>query len=296
MEANMPDIISVYRNSESEKIYLDAYDEALKLWPIPYESTYVSTRFGETHVLISGPAEAKPLLLMPGASASSTMWYANALELGAKYRLFAVDTVGDVGRTRMSSVPESRKDLADWAVEIIKNLDIRNPHVLGLSYGGFIAANLAYYHPEMIDRLVMISPAAVFSSLSVKFFIQAFSANIFPFKFRVNGLIKFLSAKGFQGLNNAFEEQLKLAIRHGKPNLGVMPISFSDEELKSMKTPALLMIGDQEVIYKEPDVLRRAGQLWPDIKTELVQNAGHTVSTEQPDFVNQRILKFLEKE
>jgi len=29
-----------------------AYDEAMKLWPVPYETTYISTRFGETYVTV----------------------------------------------------------------------------------------------------------------------------------------------------------------------------------------------------------------------------------------------------
>ncbi|MFZ0534891.1 MAG: hypothetical protein WAM09_17110, partial [Anaerolineales bacterium] len=60
----MPDKISVFRSSEGEAQYMLAYAVVLKQWPVPYNELYISTRFGDTHVVVSGPENAAPLLLL----------------------------------------------------------------------------------------------------------------------------------------------------------------------------------------------------------------------------------------
>lgn len=50
-----------------------AYRAALAHWPEPYQELEVPTRFGETHVIASGPASAAPIVLLHGYGASATM-------------------------------------------------------------------------------------------------------------------------------------------------------------------------------------------------------------------------------
>lgn len=55
---------SAFKTLEGEARYLAAYDAALKLWPVPYDEIDISTRFGRTHVVVSGPNDAPPLVLL----------------------------------------------------------------------------------------------------------------------------------------------------------------------------------------------------------------------------------------
>jgi len=288
----MPDTISVFRNPNGEKLYMAAYEESLKLWPIPYESTTIPTKIGETHVIISGLKDAKPLVMLHGASASSTMWFANVGELGAKYRIYAIDTVSDVGKSKITSLPKDRKELADWLVEVFNGLDIQNPHLVGLSYGGFLTINMASFFPELIDRIVMLAPAGVFDKLTLMFYFKAFSTMFFPFKGRLDSFMKWIVADGFK-INEIFEKQMKLAMGKGKSRIKVYPSLFPDEELRGIDKPALLFVGDQEVIYNAERVIERAKRLMPNVETELIPDCGHVIAIEKPDFVNKRILSFL---
>ncbi len=290
----MPDTISVFKNAKAEELFMAAYDEVFKLWPIPYETTTVPTRIGETHVIISGPEDGKPLVLLHGAFATSTMWFPNVGELGAKYRIYAVDTVSDVGKSKMSIRPRKRIELADWLVEVFDGLGIRNPHLMGLSYGGFITANMASFYPEKIDKIVMLAPAAVIQKLAFMFFYKVLSAMVFPSENRLKGVLMWMGAEGFE-INGTYETLMTLALRKGSSKLSVRPPQFSDEELKGIEKPALLFVGDQEVIYDAQKAIERANRLMPNIETELVADCGHVVSMEKPEFVNQRVLAFLEK-
>jgi pimeloyl-ACP methyl ester carboxylesterase len=75
-------------------------------------------------------------------------------------------------------------------------------------------------------------------------------------------------------------------MRHGAPAV------FSDEELRKIRTPVLLLIGDHEVIYKPEDVFRRATRLVSGLKAETVPNANHNAEYTAPDVVNGKILEF----
>jgi hypothetical protein len=49
----IPNLLSKFRSTTGAKLYFDAYDKALKLWPVPFETTYAKSRFGETHVIVN---------------------------------------------------------------------------------------------------------------------------------------------------------------------------------------------------------------------------------------------------
>lgn len=44
------------------------YNEALATLAVGYESHWIGTRSGETHILVAGPEEAPPAILLPGGN------------------------------------------------------------------------------------------------------------------------------------------------------------------------------------------------------------------------------------
>ncbi len=75
----------------------------------------------------------------------------------------------------------------------------------------------------------------------------------------------------------------------------VFPTKFTDDELQQIKTPVLLLIGEKEVIFSAQKAIDRATRLMPNIQAEIIPDAGHILSMDQPEMVNERILNFLNK-
>ena len=75
-----------------------------------------------------------------------------------------------------------------------------------------------------------------------------------------------------------------------------LPPVHTDEELRQIQAPTLLLLGDHEVIYNYSAALNRATNLIPHLETAVIPGAGHALSLDQPELVNARILEFLEKE
>lgn len=64
--------LSGFRSPEAKRRYLDAYDDVLAQWPVPYQELTIPTPFGDTHVVSSGDTNSPPLVLLHATGTSST--------------------------------------------------------------------------------------------------------------------------------------------------------------------------------------------------------------------------------
>jgi hypothetical protein len=47
--------INLFKISKGQAQYFAAYDAAMQFWPVPYQSTFINTPYGRTHVISCGP-------------------------------------------------------------------------------------------------------------------------------------------------------------------------------------------------------------------------------------------------
>ena len=141
----MPKNLSLFKTPESQAKYMAAYDAALALLPVPYDSFDISTRFGKTHIIASGSKGAPPLVLLHATSASSTMWFPNIAELSREYRVYALDIIGDAGKSVVSYPPQNKSDYALWLTDVFDEINVIQADVVGASYGGWVSLTLALY-------------------------------------------------------------------------------------------------------------------------------------------------------
>ncbi|KUP32487.1 alpha/beta fold hydrolase [Bacillus halotolerans] len=277
--------------------YFQTYDESLGLWPVPYKAYYVSTRFGQTHVIASGPENAPPLVLLHGALFSSTMWYPNIADWSSKYRTYAIDIIGDKNKSIPADLCGTRTGYADWLLDVFDYLGVEKPHMIGLSLGGLHTMNFILHAPERVKSATLLSPAETFLPFHHDFYKYALSLT------EPNGVESFLKWMMIDRnvLHPLFVKQFHAGVmwqdgaRQQTPKAGGFPYVFTDEELKSVKVPILLLLGEHEVIYDPHSALQRASLLVPGIEAEIIKNAGHVLSLEQSETINERILSFLEQ-
>jgi pimeloyl-ACP methyl ester carboxylesterase len=86
---------------------------------------------------------------------------------------------------------------------------------------------------------------------------------------------------------------LGLRVRNELVRLGAAAVPFSDDELRSLRVPSLLLIGEEEVLYDPVRALSRARQLIPGLVGELIPGASHDLVFRQPEIVDERLLAFL---
>jgi pimeloyl-ACP methyl ester carboxylesterase len=285
---------SSFKTPEGKAKYIAAYDATLSLWSVPYESLEVTTRWGHTHVITCGPKDASPLVLLHGMHLSATMWFSNVADLSRNYRIYAVDTIGSVGRSVAAHPLKSRADLAGWLNDVLDGLGITQTHMLGHSHGGWVALNFALSASERVKRLILLSPIASLLPLVSQFWLRGIPAILFPRRSFITSFMKWMTVEGFV-VNELFVGQFVLGMKNFRPfpQIRVFPTVFSDDELRQIKVHTLLLVGAEEVVYDPEAAVNRAQQLMRNIETEVIPNASHGLPMEQPELVNERILGFL---
>ncbi len=293
----METTMQLFKTPKGQAEYFAAYNTSMGLWPVPYTTRFVATPYGQTHVILCGPENGFPVVLLHGGYASSTMWFANIADLSATYRVYAIDTLGEPGKSMPTQANASRQACANWLVGVMDQLGISKAHVIGLSRGGWMAINLALHAPERLEKIVLLSPAASFISLSP--FFQTLSKVVIrlPVKAILKAVLYAWVAPGFV-VNAVFESQFILGLLYwnwavnARGYSGVMPSVFRAEELGKLCMPVLMLIGDHDKL-NPPGVIERARQMIPYIEAAVVPDAGHMLSIEQPERVDAYILEFL---
>ncbi len=283
---------SLFEDQQQRSEFLAAYDRVMAdRWPVPWQSKQIETRFGTTHVIESGPADGKPIVLLHGGGTCSAMWFSIVGYLAeAGYRTIAFDRVGDVGRSTIKELPDDAQKLADWLLDCLDATGLDSPPMIGLSYGAFLNINFARYYPDRIDSIVMLTPGGVFAKLRLWWTLRMMISIGSGYRPLIRNAFSYISG-GREPDADLFElARLAWSIWKGPE---YMPPVYSDEELRAVTHPSLLLVGDRDVIYSPTKVIQRARNTMPNLAAELIPGGGHTLSTDEPKAVSQRVVSFL---
>ena len=283
--------LPIFTTPEGRAEYLAAYEAMFTLWKMPHNSIDVKTQYGSTHINVCGPEDGHPLVLLHGAGLSSTAWFTNVAELSDHHRVYAVDGIGDAGKSTADRPMENRTDYAEWLKEVFDGLNIENVYLLGHSYGGWLTLNMALAYPDRLKKIVLLAPAA---SIYPMGFLTKLGLRL-PLRIRppARFVFKMIASTGTE-FEETFIHLMEMVTRYCVPVL-MFPTVYTDEELRQIEMPALLLIGAEEKIYNPKKAIDRAQQLMPDLTAEIIPNVGHTLNMEQPKTVNARILAFLSR-
>jgi len=286
--------------SEAARDFCFAYFDSLaaREWPIASEERTVPTMYGATFLRISGPSGAPPLVLLPGAATTSLMWAPNIQALSAEYQTFAVDQIGDFGRS-ICTKPLRLKDLLPWLNELFDALGLRGGlNLVGVSSGGALVAQYALHFPERLNRVVLLAPAATVLRLRTEFLVRLTLAAIARRRC-LPSLVRWIFAdmarKDPKSLD-ATLEQLLINMRNLQRRYIQAPPVLTDAEWRSLRMPALFLAGEHEVIYSAKRAVHRLKRVAPQVSVEIIPDAGHDLTFVQAAMVNQRILEFLKQE
>jgi len=283
---------SIYNSPEVKARFLEIYDARLEAWPVPYESVFVDTSYGKVHVIVSGPEDAPPALLLHASGVSGWSWLYNVEELSQHYRTYAIDTLGDAGRSELSRLdhyPQNGQAQAELHTEVTEKLGVERAYVVGASEGGFIGTNYALYAPERVEKLVLLGPMGYAGTNSS--ILRIVMAQFFPLKPIQESTFRWAFGENPK-LEEALGEWFRLLMSGTFPQKA-RPIQFTAEQRQSLKIPVLLVLGEKDNLVGDPENARALAQDIPDIRVEVL-DTGHLIGVEQPEQVNALIIEFLE--
>jgi pimeloyl-ACP methyl ester carboxylesterase len=282
-------LTSIYTSPEVKAELMEIYDAKIKEWPVPYESIYLDTSYGKVHVIISGPEDAPPMLLLHASGVAAWSWTYNVEALSQHYRTYAIDLIGDAGRSEYDNLDhlmEDGQDQAELYTEITDQLGVAKAYVVGASEGGFIGSNYALYAPERVEKLVLLGPmgyaGAVQATLRITF------AQMFPLKPVQESTFHWAFSDDPE-LEEAFGEWFRLVMSCFPKK--VAPLPLKPEARQSIQVPVLFAFGERDNLVGDPEKATALVQDMQDVRVEVL-NTGHLVGAEQPEQVNGLIIEF----
>ncbi|MFE4360138.1 alpha/beta fold hydrolase [Kitasatospora sp. NPDC056800] len=275
--------------------FLEAYDRAMELWPGPRRELDVETAYGSVHVHRYGATTGDPIVLLHGHAGHPSNWYPQIAALGERHPVYAIDTLDDPGRSVQRAVAAGSQENAAWLGEVLAGLGLERVHLVGVSYGGWLALNQAIHAPERLASVAPLDPGGI-EKVPARFYAHM-----------VGGLFGMLAprplrpAVGRLLANPALSAPremiapLMLAMRSYKPGSRPPARPFTDGELASIELPVLVLVGRRSALLRPRQVVERVTRLIPGVRAEVVEKAGHGLNLEQPELVNERLLAFVER-
>lgn len=291
-----------FKSQAMKKEYSEFYfKQETDTWPVPFIRKIVTTDYGPTYVRICGPIDAPPLVLLHGITATSLMWTPNIAKWSKGYRVYAIDTINDYGLSCNSRPILQKSDFMKWLDSFFAATGLTsNINLLGMSYGGWLAGEYTYYHPDRIKKLVMLAPGATVLPMEFTFLRKSALSVLFPQHYSKE-LFDYLFADGLAHPENCeitmdcFIKSFKMGVRCFKKRWFVKLSVLSDNQLQELSNiPTLFIVGENEKLYSAAEALNRLHTVSPNINTALISGAGHDLTVVQAKLVNDYVYNFLQ--
>lgn len=98
--------------------------------------------------------DGEPVVLIPGFAAGRWIWFKQTSDLSRNFRVIVFDPRG----VSASDKPEGSQTislLADDVAHLLQTIGIESAHIVGASFGGFVAQEFALKYPAMTRKLVL---------------------------------------------------------------------------------------------------------------------------------------------
>ncbi|MEV2253853.1 alpha/beta hydrolase [Streptomyces sp. NPDC050147] len=273
----------------SESAFDLAYEQLRARWPESTEERDVVTPYGRTRVHVYGPADGSPLVLLPGGSATGLVWFANARAVGKRYRVHAVDLLGDAGRTERRGTPlKNADDLTAWLDGLLDGLGLARTHLCGHSYGAWLAVKYALHAPQRVDRLALVDPTQVFTGFRPGYLLRALPTLIRPSQARARAFLAWETAEARP--DETWQRLYALATTVPGRKL----IAGGRPRTADLRMPVLVLLAEQSRAHRSLKAAARARRMLPQGEVALLPEATHhSLPLTAPTQLNDRLMNFL---
>lgn len=275
-----------WRSVEAEQRARQLEDALWSDAPLAPEPVDVSTSFGPTRAY-HWPGSGPPLVFLHGIGGTSVVWSRYAATLKRR-DVYAIDIMGDAGRSDQQVSYASAADMATWLNETLAGLSLNGVHLVGHSLGGFVALNCAIHHPERLASLVVLDPVGIAKLNKAKFFMWGLTilfASLTPAPVR-RSLARKLRMPLLEN-KKAMRMGIQGQLNH-PPKFPPLE-TFTDEQLARIAIPVTLLVGEKTEMFDAANLVDRATRNMRAINAELVADAGHALTLSHLDYCAKRI-------
>jgi pimeloyl-ACP methyl ester carboxylesterase len=259
----------------------------------------------------AGEEHPQAVLLIHGLAGSSKTWDAVIGPLSAQYDVIAPDLLGH---------GESGKPVGDYSLgayasglrDFLAVLGVPSVTIVGHSFGGGVAMQLAYQHPELVDRLVLVGSGGLGREVTWLFRILTLpgAEYLMPFWFprpfveRATDVGRALGRRdirypwlaemwrAYSSLAGASNRRAFVRTMRGAIDPGGQSINARDRLYLAARVPTMIVWGDQDGIIPVSHA-HAAHELIDGSRLEILEGIGHFPHVEAPDVFLDVLTSFL---
>jgi pimeloyl-ACP methyl ester carboxylesterase len=250
--------------------------------------------------------EASPVLLIHGFGPGALVTWERQIPVLAEHHWVIAPDLFWFGESVPDRAVDSAAEQADALAELLGQLGATRTAVVGLSYGGYVALELARRHPEQVGRLVLVDAAGLAPTSEerariVARFAPARSVEeilmpvdeeqlralldrlIYRHRYLPGFLLRQMLREDF-GKN----KPAKLRICHRLDEGGML----EEVALRGLMMPALLIWGRHDPLVL-PSMGERMARALPHAQLVWFEESAHVPTVEEPHRFNRELLGFL---
>jgi pimeloyl-ACP methyl ester carboxylesterase len=221
--------------------FMAAYERAFALWPQPCEEFDVETATATTRVHAYRPHPGgDPVVLLTGAGGNAAVWFPHVAALAGDGPVYGIDMPGDANPSVPRALMTPPASCAAWLDELLGKLSDRPAHLVGFSYGGWVAR---FWWWLSISGLASLTPMPLRRHL----------ARWLDNPAMLQPELMTLMWAGIRGYR-------------AEPKF---PGVLGDDELRAITVPVLLVAGARSALLT-PAEARARGSLMPQAKVAIV--------------------------
>jgi pimeloyl-ACP methyl ester carboxylesterase len=257
------------------------------------------------HLVDLGSGTRTPVLFVHGLGGRWQNWIENVASLARGRRVVAPDLPG-FGRSQLPTGPISIAGYAATIDRLCDLLELDSVVLVGNSMGGAIAAELAVRFPGRVERLVLVSPAAIsitnFNPAPAAALMSAMTHTPLGTPAGVRSIIGRPRARhlAFAALLRhptlvPTDTLCELVGGRGAPGVAsAMTAMIANDlrgELSQIAVPVLIVHGRDDMLVPVADSIWLAPRL-PDARLEIFEDTGHLAMLERPIRFNDLLAEF----
>jgi len=258
---------------------------------------------GDVVLYYEEQGEGAPLVLIPGFGNGLWIWFKQIPALAQHFRTITFDPRG-ISRSEAKDEPISIRMIADDVAALLQALGIESAHILGASFGGFVAQEFALAYPQMLRRLILCctsygGPGHVPPPLTTLQAIASTKGLNTQQRVRENLLLAF--SPGYLDANaEEVERVIELRERNPVPEHAYLhqlqaAIGFNAEaRVSEIYAPTLIITGDEDIIVPFDNSRNLAARI-PDARLSIIEGGSHTFFIERADEFNRAVFEFLKE-
>lgn len=278
-----------YRSPAGRAAIEHQYARWLETIPGPIAARRIPTRFGDAHVLRIGRLltedgrgaqhRAPAVIALAGTNFPALAWTPLSPLTKRGLRLFAVDLIGQPGRSDGDRLPPSSPDLVRWLSDVMDGLELASTHLVGHSLGGHLALHFAAVRAARVDRVALICPSGLMRlRVPAPVLARTVAWLARPNRRTSSALLRRMSEPG-QDVEDLVPW---MSVVGGHVWTSLAPRPLPARVLATVSQPVLVIAGERDPFLPGRRLAEATRRRLPHARTVVVEGAGHLLPHDRP--------------